>query len=284
MRIFPQPRSFREHSQVPLSAKLFGPIIDYRMSFINDVRKFVTRQAAPVTMGIIAVLILVSVVSVLFHNAPIPNLLFTSEWLQKPWTLITYSFVAPISDAVSLLFFVFLIYWMGWVVATVERDMGTVKFSALWAVFTVLPPLLMYFGGFALKSPTPLVYSPELPLAGMTVIWGLRNKSAATRLFAILPVTGKLLAVFTVAATFLNYHEPNLMFGVLACLHLILAYLIAEDKIPGFSYAKPAAAKYVPSKAARAKEAAFLEDVRKREIERDERERLRKLFESSMDD
>jgi hypothetical protein len=64
---------------------------------------------------------------------------------------------------------------------------------------------------------------------------------------------------------------------------MLLSYLFASGRIPWLPYAGPST-KYKPSKAQRAREQTFFDDVRKREQERTERERLRKLFESSFDD
>jgi hypothetical protein len=59
--------------------------------------------------------------------------------------------------------------------------------------------------------------------------------------------------------------------------------MFAVNKLPGLSYSKPVF-KAAPSKAQIAKENRFYDDVRRREQERAEKERLRKLFEGSIKD
>jgi len=235
------------------------------------------------TMGLIAALIIVTVGDILDQHKLMHLFAFGPRWMDAPWTLLVYPFYDLIFDGLTLLFFVFLIFWMVWVVAPTEREIGTLKFAVLWVIFTVLPPLLIYFGANALRCPFPDIYSPELPLAGMTFIWCLRNRTAQIRLFAVLPITGIWLAAFTVAVVFITHCQPNLLLGVLACVHLGLAYLVAENRIPWFAYSRPFY-HYVPSKTARVKEERYRDDVYNREKERQERERLRKLFESSIDD
>jgi len=248
---------------------------------IDDVKRYVAGQRAPISMGFVAAFIGISLINTLTRRSLEFTLPFSPHWLSQPWTLLTYPFVSTISGGLGLVLFIFLMLWMVWALGSAERDLGVRKFLILWGVFSVLPALLIYA---AARESMPVIAAPELPLAGMTMLWAIRNKTTTVLLF-FLPIPGVWLAAFTVAALFLQFYSDGILVAILACAHLPLAYLVAENKIPGFEYTKPRASYgYIPSKAAKVKESAFKDDVRKREKEREERERLRKLFESSMSD
>jgi hypothetical protein len=252
------------------------------MAFLDDLKAGMKRQAAPVTVGICTVIVLMAVLSVFTKPSTLAPFMFEPDWLSKPWSILTYPFVYLLSDAIAIIFLIFTVMWTLWVGGTIERDQGPVRYAIIWGVFTVLSAVCLLIGWNATHVAAPL-YGPWLPLGALTVIWGFRNRTAPVMLFGVIPLTGYWLALLTVAMVFVDYAHPVIVLGIFACLPLLLAYAFAVDRIPRLQYAVPKPV-YRPSKAQQLKEQNFFDDVRKREKEREERERLKKLFESSFDD
>jgi hypothetical protein len=251
------------------------------MGFLDDVRSTLRRQGAPVTLGINVVLVAVSVISFLTQDRLAAFLTFAPDWVVRPWTWITYPFIFLLSG-IGVLFLICTVMWLSWVGGSTERDLGSGRYAALWAAFTVIPALFIVIAWHIAGVALP-VYGPWLPLSAVTVIWGFRNRATPVLLFGIVPLTGYWLALLSVAIVFFDYGRPAPLIGVFACLPLFLAYAFATNRIPGLSYSAPVA-KPRPSRAQREKEDRFFDDVRKRELERSEREKLRKLFERSFDE
>jgi len=104
---------------------------------------------------------------------------------------------------------------------------------------------------------------------------------------AIIPIPGWLLAWLTAAITLFGYgtaYSAPLM-GAFACLHLLLAYFYASNRIPNLAYGRAGGpTNYQNLKRTERMDKSYFDDVRKREQDRAEREKLRKLFEDSMTD
>jgi hypothetical protein len=96
-----------------------------------------------------------------------------------------------------------------------------------------------------------------------------------------------MLAWLTAALVLFGYgtmlQAPLL--GAFACIHLIIAYYFAANRFEAVPY-RQGEGRVNPArmKATEKKDKSYFEEVRKREQERAERERLRKLFEDSMED
>lgn len=258
------------------------------MGFPDKVRS-AAAKVGPVTLGLLVALIAVSAFGVLDEMKHADLLAMTPGWASRPWTILAYPFLADVHDALSLLFFLCMVSWIVWMGGSVERDLGSMRYGLVWIAATILPAVFLLIGigviGLAASSGSVLAAGPLLQISALTVIWGFRNKTASVMLFAFLPLTGVWLAFLAAVICFVSYAHPPVL-GVFACLHLILAWAYATDRLPALKYggATGPVMKYKPSKAQVQKEKAFFDDVRKREQERQERERLRKLFEASFDE
>jgi membrane associated rhomboid family serine protease len=248
------------------------------------------RQAAPVTIGIIASMIVFAFVWWITSVKGMENFLLSPGWQQRPWTLVTYPWAfMPFFDGLQLLFFVFMIMWMFWTGTSVERDLGSAKYIGLWVLLILVPALFIVTLG-------PLVgrvgaSGMWLPEAALTVIWCLRNQTQEIRLYGVIPLTGKILAVVTVIVNILISGAGNPLFGLVASIHLGIAALFALNMIPFWTYSRGASSfgktklSDRPNlKKSERMDKGYYDDVKKREKEREERERLRKMFESSLND
>lgn len=241
------------------------------MGYLDDARSWARRQGSPVTIGLILSLIASYLLMWFTEGRPFSSLIFDPAH-PLPWTPLTY----PFAGEGPVIFFLFMLLWLYWIGSSLEHDLGSRKFGVLCLVMTLLPVLFLGFGSLLVQRPTSLA-NELLPLAALTVAWGTRNSSLPVRLWGIIPVTGAMIAILDVLIVIFSY--PPIV-SWLAVLPLGFAYLFAKNKVPFFTYSKPVYA-YKPSKQKVQEEARYFEEVKKREQERAERERLRKLFEKS---
>jgi hypothetical protein len=248
------------------------------------------RQAAPITLGIIASMIVFAFVWWFAAGKGMEKFFLGPDWQSQPWTVFTYPWAdTPFYSAFRIVCFVFLVMWMHWTGGSVERDLGPTKYAVLWLAMILLPaifivllgPLVNYVGAAGMW----------LPEAGITVVWCMRNLGAQIRLYGIIPLSGKVLAWVTVAVTILVSGAGNPLFGFVAGLHLAVAWAFGSNMLPFWRYShgggvfgKPKLSDRPFLKKSERVDKGYLEDVKKRERDREERERLRKLFESSLDD
>lgn len=249
---------------------------------VKDPMGWFRRQPAPVSLALTIVVILGALITWAQPELMKKNFAFDGTAFPKIWTLFTYPLVNPVlTGSAGPLFTVFLAMWLLNVGRMLEGDHGSKKFLGLWFALTLVGVLPLAIFKFA-------AYGTLVPVAMMTVIWGTRFQNSTVMLFGLVPVLGKWIAVMSVLSVFFSYASSGSMFfaGILACIGCGVAYLYAANKIPKVpyglrhgTYVKPK-----PTKAQIEKEKQYYEDVHRREKEREERERLRKLFESSLGD
>ena len=197
-----------------------------------------------------------------------------------PWSILTYPIGANPADIIGVFF---MAYWMWIIGATVERDLGTGRFLAFFGAMTAVPALMMWicYAAFGFSAP---LYGLYLPVAGITIAWAARNPNVSMLFMLIIPIQAKWLAWLTAALVVFSYGYPHPPVGLFAGVHLLLAYLYAANRIPFLSYGKEVFTRKREGWTPREKDDKYLRDVKSREIERQERERLRKLFEGSLKD
>jgi membrane associated rhomboid family serine protease len=197
--------------------------------------------------------------------------------LQHPWTLILYPF-AGVPGANCFICVLFECWWLWLIGGSVERDMGSARYVGFFLLMAVLGGLAYWFGS-ALTGDQQYLIGAFMPVSAVTVVWGTRNPNA-TIILLVLPITGKWLAWLSAALVFLS-GSPKL--APFACAPLVLAWAFAAEKLP-LSYKAVSRSRRVSGGVASPREKEYYDEVRKREQDRKERERLRKLFESSLDE
>lgn len=122
-----------------------------------------------------------------------------------------------------------------------------------------------------------------LPLSGITMAWCGANSEAEIRLFLVFPIKGKWLALFEVGLVFFAFGYPHWIQGIAFVLPLALFWFLGTGKIPlpvGRRFFVPKA----PLKKTEREFDKYRDEIHRRATEREEKERLRKLFESSLID
>lgn len=118
-----------------------------------------------------------------------------------------------------------------------------------------------------------------LPAAALTVAWGTRNPNAPLLFMMILPTTGKWLAIISVILVLFGT-QPALM-AVFTAVPLLLSYLFASNKLPLFQWDSSHKPSSVYEKKRELDFLRYLNAVEEKKRERIEKERLKKLLESS---
>ena len=231
-------------------------------------------RRTPVTIGLTALVVLGAVLTLGSSTFMRSNFGFDGAMFPKIWTVATYPFV----NDLGALGLVFLPLWLLSIGGTVERDHTPVRFGLVLAILIIvsLIPFLV------MRQP---LYGILVPNSALTAIWATRQPNACVMVFGLVPVKAKWIGWLGMASVLVTYGAGNLPLGVLALGSCLLAYLYAANRLPiryGYSQYQVGAAKQ--TKAQKVKEDAYLSDVFLREQERAERERLRRLFEGSLED
>jgi hypothetical protein len=230
-----------------------------------------------------ATLALIAAMFVMFVVAWIPTMTRSVvEWLacdgtlNKPWTYLTYPF-AWNGDGTGFVWLALGWLWLYWIGTSIEASDGWKGLLLTFFGYTLLAGFLTAFCGHLAGWPGTL-FGAWLPISAMTCIWAGRNPAAIVRLMMCIPVSGKVLAVITAAIDLFLYGTGYPVVGLLAALSCLVGWLHGTGAI--FRKRKPT---IVSGRGHRAQSQAefesFITQVRSKEKEREERERLRKLLE-----
>jgi GlpG protein len=233
------------------------------------------RQARPATIGL-AVACLAGYVAAWGSTGALAGWLGLNTASPTAWGVATYPFTGD-GNGRDLFLFLISLLWLFWIGGSLEPEIGKGKLVGLFMASAILGGMSLILASNTLGGGL-LLTGPALALASLTVAWGVRHKQAKVLLWGILPLSGIAIAGLTVALTVFGYGTGQPLRGVFACLPLGFAALFALDRIPGLRYAPPVLADRKVSAAQLARERKFLEEVRRREKEREEQERLRKLL------
>ncbi len=201
--------------------------------------------------------------------------------LSMPWTLFTYPFVRGIDAVIWFALACWITYQF---LSDLEKRLGLWGTVAFFFSVTFLGGLC-YFLGTVVFGPSMILPSLNLPLEFIIFTWCLVNPSAQIMLMMLVPVPTRVLMWLCVAGVVIEYGWGNPYVGFVTALPLPLLWLYATNRIPIMRFGD------VPNLAPKQQEKKenkefdrFMGDVKRREQERAEKERLRKLFESSLSD
>ncbi len=193
-----------------------------------------------------------------------------------PWGFLTYPLVVPASP----FYLLFQGLWLWSFGSMLERSRGTAFLLRFFFLATILTGFLVYIAGIFIDR-SVLLYSPFAPIAFITVLACAMMPNQEV-LFWFVPLKLKWLALIT--AAFLLFNIPGSpVVKIAGTLPLIFAWYAGAGAISlGRSRTDVFAAKKEKKRETREFD-EFFGKVREREQERLERERLRKLFEDSLD-
>ncbi len=239
----------------------------------SDFTNWARRQRAPVALGLAASLVAFAFVGWLTQGRAIAPLALTDP--RDFWAVLTYPwFFSPLASPFGLVFLIILVMWLVQFGGALEREMGSLRFGVFWLVSTLVFALIALALGTGLAG-------PMLPGAALIVLWCARNRGARIMLWGLLPLSGALLALIVTASMVFTYGAGNPLVGVALALPLALVWVFGLEKLPIPVAGGPStkAAKLTVVKGGTKYDDKYYENVKDREVERAEQERLRKLFE-----
>lgn len=216
-----------------------------------------------------------------FGSFLIPNFGFAFD-LAKPWALLTYPFITDGSGG-GLFFFFLQMMWFYSFGSMFENRYGTQSLLIHFFTGTLLFAILGFLASLAMPALVGGLFGGWLPIAFVTtIVCALQPETEIT--FFFFPLKMKWLALLTGALVMFGYGTGGPLFGIILVLPIIAAWLYGQNQIPGL---KPGKSPFEERKQKVKENREFDEfrsKVRDREKERSEQERLRKLFEGSLDD
>jgi len=252
------------------------------MSSFRDLQSSIRRHGAPVTVVLIALIVLSFLGQYMQALSPEVFALLTPDAMLKPWTLLLWPLSFPGLGG-HFLGVVFGSLWLWSLGGLVEREMKSRRFAIMVVGFTALMGAMAVVGSLVTRTPGILA-APYPVIALVTVIWGTRYPNHEVKFMFVLCLAAKWVAWISAGLVFFSIPAQLAPFVILP---LALAHFFAAGKL-GIPYSGAYAAKKkadAPTYGRTGKvDGKFLDDVNQRAKEREERERLRKLFESSMID
>jgi len=256
------------------------------MGILDGARSWIGRQKSPVSLALVFSFVITAILLIATHKEGYVSLALLPDWETHPWAMLTYPWASiPVAQPTDLVWVAVEMYFIYWFGGAIEREMGSAKYAIWVAVTIVLAGVCTGLGG-QIANVDWAVIGPWLPSAALVVCWCNRNRNASLRVWMVLPLPSRWLGWLIGAAVFLTYIRPSPIVGAFACLHLVVAWAYASDKLPfDFGDARPRSRAYRPTKPQEpirmggvTYDEKYYDDVKRREKERLEQERLKKLL------
>ena len=205
--------------------------------------------------------------------------LLSTGGLSEPWRLLTYVAAGAPGGFIGALL---VGYWAYMTCPFLERE---VKTAGLLAAFfaAVVGTGLMFAIGNLIKPGAGALVGAWPAIVALTVVWCARSPDMVIRVFFCIPIKLKWLALVLGLAVFFSYGTSSLAVGSLMVLPILAAWLWGMDRLP-IPYARPQFDKARLQKNEDVEFHEYMDKVRGKEQERKEREELKRLLESSIDE
>lgn len=241
----------------------------------------VQRTQTPGTIGLIIASLALFVILWIpqFGIALSPVLAFGYD-LGKPWQLLTYPFVEEGGFGLSLIFYAIILVWFYNFAGEFERKFGLKSLLGHFFVASAGCGIVASLIHRVSPSPMPYLSSFWLPTTFFVVtVCGMDpNRPMSVMGFTM---TFRTLAILELVLCILSYGMGNPIFGIAVSLPLVLGWFYGRGQLGNLSPGMVGRARQKKQENREFDE--FRGKVRDREKERAERERLRRLFEGSID-
>ncbi len=171
------------------------------------------------------------------------------------------------------------IVWFYFTATRVEFELGRSRLLALFFGFTLMSSLCMLVVN-------GLLGEPFLVSSALFVVWAARNQNLPLSFWSI-PLLAKWLALVISVLTFFYFagSSAGALIGLAALVPLAFAWAFGAGLIPGLRLTTESqSVSRRETKKEKQKFTNYIDNIRDREKKREEDERLRRLFESSLSD
>lgn len=195
-----------------------------------------------------------------------------------PWTPITYPFVTD-GNGGGILFFILGMLWWYWVGSGLERTTGPWGLLLNFLAASFLEALMCLFA--SMLGMRAGLMGQFLPVSFMTVAFCARDPESQIQFWGIIPVKYKILALITGLIVVFGFGTGQPILGLMVGAPLVLAWFYGAGKLP-VTLAGSSVDRNIDKRRENKEFDEFMTKVKSKEKEREERDRLRKLFEDSM--
>lgn len=186
------------------------------------------RSSYPLTIAFIAITVLTFLASMSASAAQwlAQNLGFLApSSLSRPWALLTYALLTLFPNIIGLLFNGLALWWFG---GSLERAWGTRTYAIFCALISAVTAVSMSLGAFMLQS--SFAVNQWLPGAALIVAWCMLNPMQEIRLYGIIPILAKWLALGEVLIIFFLHAAMHPLLGMLSLAGCATAYAWAKSR------------------------------------------------------
>lgn len=232
-------------------------------------------RRAPFTTAFCGLVVLMSVLATMFPE-PLAVLLYQTA-TPNPLALIGHIFF---NDLLGGIFSALALWSVGQVI---ETETGTAKAAIFALIIAFLSCIAIQLAAATLGNPG--ILGGAWIVAGASwLAWSIRYPNMKVRFMFVAEIEGKWLGLVGVVLAILAFRPAQL--SPFAALPLAFAWAYAANKLPFMPYGRPVRAVSTPTgpRGIKPPRPDYFDDVKRREQERAERERLRKLLESSVND
>lgn len=204
-----------------------------------------------------------------------------SDALVHPWTWFSFPFFTLTNPVMILL--EGLILWMFG--GPIEEELGSSRFAFVWFTIALLLALCACIA-FKITHGNVLL-TGALVSSAISIIWCSRHPRSIIRLFCVIPVEARWLALGIYVIETFGLGTGNPVGTLMTSLPLVLAWAWGSNWLP-IRYPNPASAKTMAEWKTDKKRETFQQQLRDdamdRSKKRKEEDELRKLFERSIRD
>ncbi len=239
---------------------------------------------SPATFGLIGLLIVFFLIGwgATSHDF-LNSLAFQpANFVSAPWTILTYWLVQPIGG--FLLWILFEWYWLWLMGAPLEEKLGSRGLLIIFLAGAVLTAIGFSLGALIHDRTGAMLVFPETAICCLSALWAAHFGQGQVCFWGF-RIKAFWIAVFYcgVSVIHIGYGAPLL--GVMAVAPALLFWLYGTRGREAFGIKKKVVKDSRGRQYGSQKEFdEFIDTVREKEKKREEQERLRKLFEGSLED
>ena len=231
--------------------------------------------------GLVACFLLTWIFSGSVPNPVWDNLAFDSG-LSKPWTLLTYPFAVTIR---GVFWFAISCWILHQFMSDLERRMGPSGVTIFFFAMTLLGGIGYYVGTVVAAGPSAREPTLNLMIEVVIFTWALLNWGSTIKLFMVIPVPCSVIFYLCIASVVIEHGLKSPLVGVFTALPLLVSWLYVTNRIAVMPFGKVPDVAGVKQKKKDDREFHdYMDKVREKEQDRKEKDRLRKMFESSLSD